>query len=55
VELAEQRGVSGVHLHPVEVGVDRELGGPDEPVDDGGDVLGFHRRRHLAADDVGHP
>ena len=54
-ELADQAVLPRVHLDPVAATVDRQAGGGREPVDHGGDVLGFHPLRDLPGVHLGNP
>ena len=53
-ELADQAVLAGVDLDAVAAGVDGGRGGGAEPGDDGGDVVGLHPLRDLAASHLGH-
>ena len=54
-ELADQAVLAGVDLDAVEVGIDGQLGGRAETVDDGGDVVGLHPLGNLAGVHLGDP
>ncbi len=54
-ELAHQAVLAGVDLDAVEAGIDGQLGGRAEAVDDGGDVVGLHPLRNLARVHLGDP
>ena len=52
-ELAHQAVLAGIDLDAVEIGVDGQLGGRAEAVDDRGDVVGLHPLGNLASVHLG--